>query len=150
MSNYFVELLIKELMVLEDSQKILDYSYKGCKKIGIKEQYTYEELDKFESLTSRFARTSDIIIRRIFRLIDKIELEDEGSVRDRINRAEKYHLIQSAERFIEIRKLRNDISHEYISTDIEEIFEKVLEFIPDVFDSINRIKTFCKKYDLEK
>ena len=39
------------------------------------------ELEHFESLTGRFARLSDLLIQKIFRLIDQLDLEDLGTVR---------------------------------------------------------------------
>lgn len=139
-------LLKKELNILDSAEKILKYSYNNCKKIGIKKKYTLEEMDKFESLTSRFARLNDILIQKILRLIDTIDLENQGTVRDRINRAEKKELISKADDFFEIKILRNDIAHEYIPEAIKEIFKKVLKLTPLLFDSINKIKAYCKNY----
>lgn len=138
------QLLIEELKLLEYSNDMLTYSYHTCKNIGIKEEYTFGELDKFEALTSRFARTSDMLIQKIFRLIDILELERSGSVIDRINRAEKRGLISSSEAFKEIRYLRNDISHEYIPTAIEQMFEKVLDLTPYLIDSVSRVKKYSE------
>ena len=137
------ELLEIELKLLEEALKMLTYSYTICDKIGIKEDYAYEELDKFEALTSRFARTSDILIQKIFRLIDLLELETSGSVLDRINRMEKRDLISSSEVFKEIRRLRNDIAHEYIPEAIETIFKKVLKLTPYLMDSIEKVHRYC-------
>ena len=108
-----VNLLKAELSLLDNAIEILKYSYDACLKIDIKEQYTLDELDRFEAFTSRFARLSDIVIQKMFRLIDDIDLEDSGTVRDRINRAEKKNLIEDADIFIQIRIVRNDIAHEY-------------------------------------
>ena len=124
---------------------MLTYSYDTCKSIGIKEEYTFDELDKFEALTSRFARTSDMLIQKIFRLIDILELERPGSVIDRINRAEKRGLISSSEILKEMRYLRNESSHEYIPTVIEQIFEKVLRLVPYLIDSIDKVNKYCQK-----
>ncbi|NMA83241.1 MAG: hypothetical protein GX962_05185 [Epulopiscium sp.] len=140
------ELLQEELRLLQDAKKILEYSYHECQRIGIKESYTFEELDKFEALTSRFARTSDVLIQKTFRLIDRIELESPGSVIDRIHRAERRSLISSADLFKEIRRIRNDIDHEYIPGIIELIFEKVLQLTPQLIDSIERVERYCDKY----
>ena len=60
-------------------------------------------------LSARFARVSDILVQKIFRLIDILDLEDSGTVLDRINRAEKKDLVGSAREFIEIRELRNRV-----------------------------------------
>ncbi|HZX21249.1 MAG TPA: hypothetical protein VFF25_02545, partial [Clostridia bacterium] len=67
-----------------------------------------------------------------------------GSVIDRINRAEKRGLISSAEVFKEIRYIRNDISHEYIPTAIEQMFTRVLELTPYLIDSVNRVKKYSE------
>ena len=115
-------LLEEELELMTKAAEVLNYSYKKCKEIGIKDEYDFDELDRFESLTSRFARLSDLLIQTIFRLIDKIDLELEGTTRDRINRAERKELIKSADDFIKIRILRNEIAHEYVPDDIQKLF----------------------------
>jgi hypothetical protein len=94
-------LLRKELKTnLSTLDKALDtfnYSYKNCKKIGIKEEYNYEELDKFESLTSRFARISDILTQKIMKSIFILLREDVKTFIDRVNLAEKLDMIDSSE-----------------------------------------------------
>ncbi len=127
---------------------ILDFSYQRCLKLGKKEQYSLEEQERFESLTSRFARLSDILIQKLFRLIDQIELEDEGTVRDRINRAEKKQLIENASDFIIIRELRNSIAHEYQEDAIKNIFHSVLDKTPQLFNCVVQINQYCKKYPI--
>lgn len=145
MSRDEKQLLEIEMALLEDSNNMLSYSYNICSNIGLKEKYSLEELDKFEALTSRFARTSDILIQKVFRLIDIIELEIPGTVIDRINRAEKRELISSAEVFKDIRRLRNDIAHEYIPSAIEEIFKRVLKLTPYLIESVENIKEYINK-----
>ncbi len=145
-NNDLVQLLREELQLLDKAAEILKYSYGMCGKIGIKDEYSYEELDKFESFSGRFARLSDLLIQKIFRLIDDIELESPGTIRDRINRAEKKELIESADIFVEIRIVRNQVAHEYIQDEIQELFEKVLEYTPHLMDSVNRVKKYCRKY----
>jgi len=111
--NNIRETLSQELAALKNARDILQYSYEKCSRIGIKTGFTYEELESFEALTSRFARLSDIIIQKILRLFDVLDLEEPGTVRDRINRAEKKGVVESADDFIQIRILRNEIAHEY-------------------------------------
>lgn len=146
MSNKLLDLLKEELKSVEEAAFILDYSYNNCKKIGIKEEYSLHELDNFEAFTSRFARLSDILIQKLFRLIDKIELEEKGTVRDIINNAEKKGLIDNADTFVQIRIVRNDITHEYDPDSVKEIFKKVMDLTPHLLESVKMIKLFCKKY----
>ncbi len=147
MMKELLKLLKREIFALETAAESLNYSYKKCLKTGIKKKYTPAELEHFEAFTSRFARVSDILIQKIFRLIDKIELEDEGTVRDRINRAEKKGLIQNAENFAEMRILRNDISHEYQSENLKAIYKKTLEFTAILVMTISKVKEYCKKFN---
>lgn len=139
------QLLAEELKLLEYSNDMLTHSYNICRNIGVRDDYNLEELDKFEALTSRFARIGDMLIQKIFRSIDIIELERPGSVIDRINRAEKRGLVSSSNIFKEIRYLRNEISHEYIPTAIEQIFRRVLKLTPYLIDSVERVKKYCEK-----
>jgi hypothetical protein len=138
--------LKQELGDLEKARDILLYSYEKCRTIELIDGLSYEEQDNFEALTSRFARLSDIIIQKIFRLLDILDLEEEGTIRDRINRAEKKGIIHSADNLIEIRILRNEIAHEYKSETIYAIFEKVLEYTPKLLESVEMIDAYAQKY----
>ena len=146
MTEQLYLILQKELKLLADATDVLEYSFNKCSRIGLKQNYQPEELESFESFTGRFARLSDILIQKIFRLIDEIDLETQGTVRDRINRAEKKGLIKSSDTFVEIRMVRNDIAHEYLPEAIQEIFVKVLELTPAILDSVERVKAYSQKY----
>jgi len=140
------QILQKELKLLSDATEVLEYSFKKCNRIGIKATYEPEELESFESFTGRFARLSDILIQKIFRLIDEVDLDTQGTVRDRINRAEKKELILNSDTFVEIRMVRNDIAHEYLPEAIQEIFVKVLELTPALLDGVERVRRYCQRY----
>ena len=106
-----------------------------------------EDLEKFESLSARFVRLYDTLHQKIFRLIDIIDLDHAGTVRDRINRAEKKGLIEDAQEFIETRELRNSIAHEYQPEALSLIFPQVLTYTPVLLDIANRIRIYCKRYE---
>ena len=132
----------QELELLINSAKVLERSYEICQEIGIKDEYTFDEQDRFEALTARFARTSDILIQKTFRLIDIIELENMGSIIDRLHRAEKRELIASAEEFKQIRRLRNNIAHEYTQLDLARMFQEVLKLCPMLLNAVERVKKY--------
>lgn len=146
MKKDLTALLKQELLLLESAHSFLMKSYKTCAKIGIKKTYSESELQKLEAFTSRFARASDIFIQKILRLIDEIDLETPGTPMDCINRAEKKRIIDSAEKLIEIRKLRNSIAHEYIPEAIKNVFKDVLYNTPFLLSYIEQLKSYCKKY----
>lgn len=148
MTEQLYLILQKELKLLADATEVLEYSFKKCSRIGIKATYEPEELESFESFTGRFARLSDILIQKVFRLIDEIDLDTQGTVRDRINRAEKKELVESGDTFVEIRMVRNDIAHEYLPEAVREIFVKVLDLTPALLDAVERVTRYCKRYNL--
>jgi hypothetical protein len=146
MKAELLTLLKRELSLAEEAVKVLKFSQEKCQAIGIKEDYTSDELDRFEALTSRFARLCDILLQRLFRLLDEIDLDTQGTLRDRINRAEKKGLIGNAQRFAECRMLRNEIAHEYIPQHILLIFKKVLTMTPFLIETVATVKTYCQQY----
>ena len=148
MNQRLLQLLQQQLILLDNAVSVLKFSQEKFQAISIKEQYTPDELDRFESLTSRFTRLCDILLQKIFRLIDEIELEMQGTLIDRINRAEKKGLIKEAQQFIECRALRNEIAHEYMLENVLAIFKQVLEITPHLLANVETVKTYCEKYQI--
>ena len=140
-----VRVLAETLRQLEDSASWLRRSLKRCQKAR-KSDLSAADLDAFEALTSRYARLSDMILQKLFRGLDRLELEDSGTLLDALNRAEKRGLIDSAAAFREIRELRNEIAHEYAQEDLRELFESVLQHSPELLEIIRRANDYCRRY----
>ncbi len=60
-----IALLKSEWDLLQQSVATLKLSVLKCQTIGIKEFYSFEELESFDSLTSKFNRTSDIFTQKV-------------------------------------------------------------------------------------
>ncbi|MCF8107352.1 MAG: hypothetical protein K9J81_00005 [Desulfohalobiaceae bacterium] len=134
-----------EIRELEKARDVLNYSYTKCSHLAIDPGLNHEQLESLEALTSRFARLSDIIVQRVFRYFDTLDLEESGTARDRINRAEKRGVIPSAEEFIQIRLLRNEIAHEYKADTVYDIFERVAALAPVLLQSVDTILEYVEK-----
>jgi hypothetical protein len=134
------ELLDQQVREMNNAGAILGHSYDKCSRIGVRPDLDLDQLESFEALTARFARLSDLVVQKVLRTIFFLELEDSGTVRDRINRAEKRGFIESAEDFVQIRMLRNEIAHEYKSETIFDIFERALALTPALLDAVIRIR----------
>ena len=141
-------MLEQQLLAMAQMEALLKWSLDRCQPIPMTagQKPAQEDLGKFESLTARFARFNDILLLKIFRLIDAIDLDDAGTVRDRINRAEKKGLIEDAQRFIEIRELRNSIAHEYQPEALNVIFTETLQATPALLDVAERVRKYCLRY----
>ena len=139
-------LLIETLVNLKETEKWLRHSYEVCVPIGIKNNYTISEWDALEALTSRFARTTDLISNKVLRAIDYIEFEyQQGTLLDVMNRSHKRGLIGSVEEMHDIKDLRNTITHEYAAAQLKIIFQEVLEATPKLFTLIQNIHNYCDK-----
>lgn len=135
--------LFEVLGQMKDAISWLERSHKQCIAIGIKEKYTLDEFDKLENLSSRFGRTVDLIVNKVFRSIDKVELEDGGTTIDVVHRAEKRGLITSTDQIREMKDLRNQVVHEYLAEDLAPLLEDILKFTPDLIHIHKEILTYC-------
>ncbi|WP_133510199.1 hypothetical protein [Candidatus Thiosymbion oneisti] len=134
-------LLEDELRVLEKATEHLGYSIDRVQALKDKPQWTPEELERFESLASRFSRLADLHIQRVMRLIDDLELVPKGSLLDRIERAEKRGWIAAPD-LVRIRELRNLIAHEYVEDRLHELHLAVLELTPLLIELTPKVAAF--------
>lgn len=138
-----IELLKQELSGLQLSAAHLQFSMTRCADLMGQEKLSPEQLERLESLTSRFARLSDLLIQRLFRLVDEIELTGAGTVLDRIFRAEKREWGQAPE-LIKIRELRNLIAHEYATEKMPDIYAAVAVMSPTLLAAVPKVVTYAE------
>jgi hypothetical protein len=146
MGDAILETLKVNLKNLAASLDWLHRSFDICIKIGIKTEYGKDEFDQFENLTSRYARTTDLLINKMMRSIDAVELIDSGSIIDAANRAEKRGIIDSVSQLRNLKDLRNEIAHEYETEDLSKLFALVLDAVPRLFVLADRTVHYCGKY----
>ena len=135
-------LLIDELELLIKSLEVLNYSLDNCKTIGIKDDYNMAELSEFESLAGRFSRSSDILTQKVLKTLFILIQEGGKFFIDRCNLSEKLGLVKSSDDLFNIRKLRNDIAHEYCITDITTIYIYLIEYSSLLLSIIDNVKRY--------
>ena len=106
---------------------------------------TVAERETLEALTARFSRLSDLLFQRLFRTLDQVELNDEGSHIDRLNRMEKRSVISSASEWRLLRQLRNDIVHEYLIQASDRLVIEALKLAPELLATVDRLLEYAKK-----
>ena len=146
MDNAHIDLLRENLKILNLSADWVIRSYEQTKTIIIKVEYTEEEFDKLENLTSRYARTTDMLINKVLRNIDTVEFEDIGTIIDIMNRAEKRGIVSSANLLRTIKDLRNNIAHEYKIAEITRFFSEIQKYTPILLDIIKNVNEYCSRY----
>lgn len=138
------QMLREQLSLLQAATQVLDESRSRvalfAERLG--GELTVGERESCEALTSRFARLNDFLLQRVFRTLDQIELIDEGSPLDRLQRAEARRLIASAERWRELRMLRNSIAHDYLIESADRVLHEALAASPELIETAKRIVNY--------
>jgi uncharacterized protein YutE (UPF0331/DUF86 family) len=146
MNKIHIDILRENIKVLNLSADWVRWSYEQTGKIEKKDDYSAEEFAQLEVLTSRYARTTDMLVNKVLRSIDTVESEDIGTVIDIMNRAEKRGVVSSAELLHTIKDLRNNIVHEYKVTEIAGFFTDVKKYTPVLLEIIQNVNVYCKRY----
>jgi len=103
-----------------------------------------DELERLESMASRFARLADLLTQRVMRLVDDLELTPEGNLLDRIQRAEKRGWVNSAVDLVRIRELRNLIAHEYAAERMAEIYAGIARLAPELLAMVPKVRAYAE------
>jgi len=61
-----------------------------------------------------------------------------GELRDFVNQAEKAAVITDADRWMQIRELRNKIAHEYTKNDLSKLFKDVVLLTPFLIADVRK------------
>ena len=106
-----------------------------------------DEVEHIDQYLFRFAKLQDAIGKRFFKAIFvslEEDIEDISFI-DLLNRLEKLNILDSAEQWLELRKIRNVLSHTYedepeeMSIAINDIFDKK-EAIEKIYKQLNPLK----------
>lgn len=141
-----IDNLLANRVLLEKQLFWLNHSFDEVQKIGLKSEYEVSEFDSYENLCSRFSRMIDFLVRKIFRSIDEVEFENQGTLIDTVNHAHKRGLFENIETIRQIKDLRNDIAHEYIDDALQDLFEDIVKQTPLLIKMAEATLKYTQKY----
>ncbi len=145
--SHSLQILRDNIRALQNQYNWLERSYLICRNMPEGDGYSPEEMDAVETLCSRFSRSIDYLIRKVFRSIDDVEFENQGTLIDVVNNAEKRRLIESTGKMREIKEIRNEIMHEYVLEDVQKLFSDVLDATPAVLAIMKKTISYCAQYN---
>ncbi|NOQ76267.1 MAG: hypothetical protein GQ475_00465 [Methylococcaceae bacterium] len=123
----------------------LDYSYQQVKDLSAPENFSIEQFNQFENLCSRYARTIDFLVRKVFRCLDDVEFENQGTLIDVVNHAHKRGLFKDIELIRQIKDIRNEIVHEYLDEALQSVFLDVIKTAPELIAIGRNTLTYVEK-----
>jgi uncharacterized protein YutE (UPF0331/DUF86 family) len=147
-----ITLFCEDLKRLIKNKEWLEKSYYKALNIDLN-NLKEEDYEKLETLCNRFGRTIDMLINKILRGLDLIELEDISRKLDIVIRAEKRGFIEDYKILIALKDLRNELVHEYIEENLVKKYKEVIDSIPKLLEIIDKVfkyveeKGYCKNYN---
>jgi hypothetical protein len=112
----------------------LEFSIARCEKLPTHlSSCSEEDLEKWESFSSRFARVVDLYLTKLLRLqILKDDPGFDGTLKDQLNFAEKAGWVDSAELYLSFREYRNIQAHDYTEHSFEIFVKGLLKNAPEL------------------
>ena len=71
-------------------------------------------------------------MRKVFRCLDDVEFENQGTLIDVVNHAHKRGLFEDIELIRQIKDIRNEIVHEYLDEALQSVFLDVIKTAPEL------------------
>lgn len=107
---------------------------------------TVEQIAFIDQYIFRFAKLQDTIGDKLFKqiLVVSDEQVENLAFRDILNKVEKFGIIHDRNEWLEMREIRNDVSHEYPVISEEAI--NALNSIFQLRDKIEKIYHSCLQY----
>ena len=138
-------LLLTHWDVLQRSLKSLEQSRDKTHQLLQQSEFSFEELESIDFLTSKFSRTSDIYLQKVLRSIWMLLREETVPLIDLLNRAEKLMIIVSAEELLQMRDIRNQIAHEYLPEAVLELASEVVVMTTLLQKNIEQTERFLRQ-----
>lgn len=113
----------------------------------------FEKVKTIDSFIYRFIKLQDIMGDKLFKIfLDKIgEYKDNMSLLDVLDKLEKLNILQDAYSWMEFRKLRNKLTHEYPNNeqDIIDGIELAIEAFDDMEIILENLIEYIKIKNLK-
>ncbi len=104
-----------------------------------------ETVEKLDAMSSRFSRLQDLLGDRLFRSLLLLESEPRQRFLDVLNLMENRGIIESTQKWIELRNMRNEASHGYIDeiAQLANVLTSLFEQAPALIETSERVKKYA-------
>lgn len=143
--NDIRQLLHHNIASLLKANTWLQSSYQKCSDINWDDELSMDDLDALEAFSARFSRVIDLLLQKVFRSIEEIELSSGGTLLDVIHRFQKRGLDLNEDQIRQMRVLRNLIAHEYLEDHLIELFKELLAYAAPLNNMIEQTIEYVKR-----
>ncbi len=110
----------------------LKLSYQHALEIGIKPTYNFFETEVFDALIIKLSRSFDVLYKQVIKGFFKLKEENNVTFIDTLHLLEKLGVHFNSINIINLKNFRNRAVHEYIETNMPELYKDTL-FFTDIF-----------------
>ncbi len=142
-----LSLFCENLRLYLKSVEWLKVSIERCKSLDPKAEWSLEDYERIETLFSRFSRAVDILLNKVLRSLDILELEEPLRKLDVVNRAEKRGIVEDYNILIELKDLRNELAREYIEEALKNRLEEVMEKSLLLLEITKNLKEYAQRME---
>lgn len=102
--------------------------------------------DRLESFGAKFARMQDTVIDKLLPQLLKVAGETPMAAIDNLNRAERLGFITSSDTWLDMRRLRNRLVHEYIESleDMLPALKRAYAFTDELHNSYEAMSEYAR------
>ena len=143
------KIFCENLQYLQKSLTWLKISYDKCNKINLNggfDNLSENEIESLEALSNRFARAVDILLHKVLKSLDILELEDVSRNLDIAIRAEKKGFVEDYNVLVALKDLRNELSHEYIEDFIIDKYREILRNVESLALIYKKVERYAEKF----
>jgi uncharacterized protein YlaI len=139
------DLILQEFEDLKRTLMLLRASIKKFKPYKTRKIYTPDELEYYDSLSFRFEKSVELTLSFFKGLEIFVYAKTSDTLRDRLLIIQKLNLIDDIDFWLEARRLRNKITHTYITDELKDLYNEVLKKSRIIFKTFDRVEMYVEK-----
>ncbi len=145
-----IEEIIQKVNLHKNRAKMALVEIKAWESLDCEMFEDFEKIKTVDTFIYRFIKLQDLMGEKLFKIfLDEIgEYKDTMSLLDMLDKLEKFEIIEDAYAWMEYRKLRNKLTHEYPNNE-QDIVDGIY-LAMEVFDKIEAILNQIVEYKNDK
>jgi hypothetical protein len=139
------EFILQNFKDLEKAASLLAGSVKKYKPYSAKTKYTPKQMEYYDALSFRYEKTVEVALYFFRSLESYLYSAESDTLRNRLLTMEKLGIIDSAEKWLEVRLLRTRVAHAYLPAELKVIYAKIIMFSSLILKDFSRAGDYISK-----
>ena len=139
------DFILKNFKDLQKAASLLAGSVKKYKPHDPRVMRTAKQMEYYDALSFRFEKTIEAALYFFRTLESYLYSAESDTLRNRLLIMEKLGVVDSAEKWLEARLLRNRIAHAYLPAELKVIYAKIIKFSGLILTDLKRAEARIRK-----